>query len=68
MRRWPVIVALALFQLLMIFSAIYLQHHYVADIMASVLYAILGYAAERLVSGRAGTAAAARPSAAPGPG
>lgn len=67
LRRWPVTAALTLFQLLMIFSAIYLQHHYVADIVVGVLYAILGYAAERIITCREMDAGAATPSAAPAP-
>ena len=52
LRRWPSIVALGAFQLLMCFSAIYLQHHYVSDVIVGMLYALCGYAAERLLSGR----------------
>ena len=52
LRRWPFIVALGAFQLLMCFSAIYLQHHYVSDVIVGMLYALLGYSAERLLSGR----------------
>ena len=52
LRRWTFIVALAAFQLLMCFSAIYLQHHYVSDVIVGMLYALLGYSAERLLSGR----------------
>jgi membrane-associated phospholipid phosphatase len=52
LRRLPAIVALALFQLLMGFSAIYLQHHYVSDVLVGMLYAALGYFVERLVSSR----------------
>jgi membrane-associated phospholipid phosphatase len=66
MRRLPVIVALGVFQLLMAFSAIYLQHHYVSDVIVGVLYAVLGYGAERLLSGR--DPVSARRSAAPAPG
>src|SRR5450631_3697800 len=58
LRRWPFIVALGAFQLLMCFSAIYLQHHYVSDILVGMLYALLGYSAERLLSGRDAVAAA----------
>jgi membrane-associated phospholipid phosphatase len=65
LRRLPIIVALALFQVVMIFSAIYLQHHYVSDIIVGMLYAILGYAGERLLSGRDPVSVAATPSAAP---
>ena len=52
LRRWPAIVALGAFQLLMCFSAIYLQHHYVSDVIVGVLYALVGYSIERLLSGR----------------
>jgi membrane-associated phospholipid phosphatase len=64
-RRLPAIVALALFQLLMCFSAIYLQHHYVSDVLVGMVYAVLGYFAERLISGR--DLVAAPPSAALAP-
>jgi membrane-associated phospholipid phosphatase len=52
LRRWAFIVALGAFQLLMCFSAVYLQHHYVSDVIVGMLYALLGYSAERLLSGR----------------
>ncbi|HTB60340.1 MAG TPA: phosphatase PAP2 family protein [Polyangia bacterium] len=52
LRRWRFIVALGAFQLLMCFSAVYLQHHYVSDVIIGMLYALLGYSAERLLSGR----------------
>ena len=68
--RWSV--GLGLFQLLMCFSAIYLQHHYVSDVLVGMLYAFLGYALERLISGRdpgrEPVSVAAAPSAAPAPG
>jgi inositol phosphorylceramide synthase catalytic subunit len=64
--RWSV--GLALFQLLMCFSAIYLQHHYVSDVLVGMIYALLGYAIERLLSGRDPISAAPAPSAAPVPG
>jgi membrane-associated phospholipid phosphatase len=49
-RLWTL--ALGAFQLLMCFSAVYLQHHYVADVIVGITYAVLGYYIERLVSGR----------------
>ena len=64
--RWSV--GLALFQLLMCFSAIYLQHHYVSDVLVGMVYALLGYGIERLVSGRDPLSVAPAPSAAPAPG
>jgi hypothetical protein len=48
--RWTA--ALIAFQLLMCFSAVYLQHHYVADEIVGMAYAAAGYAAERLITGR----------------
>jgi inositol phosphorylceramide synthase catalytic subunit len=65
-RHW--IAGLGLFQLLMCFSAIYLQHHYVSDVLVGMLYALLGYTLERLLTGRQPTSVAAAPSAAPAPG
>jgi membrane-associated phospholipid phosphatase len=50
-RRW-LIVTLATFQVLMAFSAVYLQHHYVPDVIAGTLYAIAGYLCERALTGR----------------
>jgi inositol phosphorylceramide synthase catalytic subunit len=66
--RWAV--ALGLFQLLMCFSAIYLQHHYMSDVIVGMVYAGLGYAVERLVSGREpiSVAVSAGRSAVPAPG
>ena len=66
LRRLPWIVSLGAFQLLMGFSAIYLQHHYMSDVIVGMLYALLGYAVERLLSGREAISAA--PSTAPAPG
>jgi hypothetical protein len=52
LRRWPWTLALGGFQLLMCFSAVYLQHHYVADEIVGIAFAVLGYYTERLISGR----------------
>jgi hypothetical protein len=56
----------------MCFSAVYLQHHYVSDVIAGTVYAALAYVIERQVSARvsgrrlpaAATAAAASAAAA----
>lgn len=42
--------ALGLFQLVMAFSAIYLQHHYMFDVLAGMTYAACGYLAQRRVA------------------
>src|SRR5262245_56273630 len=60
--RIRLLAALVSFQLLMCFSAVYLQHHYVSDVVAGTLCAVLGYAVERALSRRQ---ALARRSAAP---
>jgi len=52
LRRPVLTLLLAAFQLFMCFSAVYLQHHYVTDVIAGTAYAALGYAVERLTSGR----------------
>jgi membrane-associated phospholipid phosphatase len=44
--------ALAAFQVLMCFSAVYLQHHYVTDVVVGTLIALAGYRLERAVSRR----------------
>jgi len=52
-RRAPILTAaLAVFQIVMCFAAVYLQHHYVADVIAGTIYAVLGYCIERLVNRR----------------
>lgn len=63
MRRPWLVGALVGFQLLMSFSAVYLQHHYVPDIIVGVLYAIVGYGCERALSGRCAPAPKPTPSA-----
>src|SRR5262245_42744140 len=52
LRRPRLVAALAAFELLMCFSAVYLQHHYVTDVIAGVLCAVAGYRIERAISGR----------------
>ena len=44
--------ALIAFQVLMCFSAVYLQHHYVSDVLAGMLCAWLGHRIERWFSAR----------------
>jgi hypothetical protein len=56
-RRW-LTVALFAFYLLVVFSAIYLQHHYTLDALLGTLYAMAGYAIERGGTRRAAPAAA----------
>lgn len=50
--RPALILALAAFELVMCFSAIYLQHHYVSDVLVGVAFAVLAYWIEREVGGR----------------
>ena len=52
LRRPRLVAALVAFELLMCFSAVYLQHHYVSDVIVGVAYAALGYGASRFVSAR----------------
>jgi inositol phosphorylceramide synthase catalytic subunit len=52
LRRPRLVTGLALFQLVMCFSAVYLQHHYVTDAIVGMAYAALGYRLERWISGR----------------
>jgi membrane-associated phospholipid phosphatase len=52
LRRPRLSAGLALFALLMCFSAVYLQHHYISDIVVGILYALLGYYLERMISDR----------------
>ncbi|HVZ71493.1 MAG TPA: phosphatase PAP2 family protein [Polyangia bacterium] len=52
--RRPILTrALVAFELLMCFSAVYLQHHYVSDIVVGISFAFAAYKIERAVSGRA---------------
>jgi membrane-associated phospholipid phosphatase len=50
--RPRLLTALVLFELLMCFSAVYLQHHYVSDVIAGVLCAAAGYGVERALTNR----------------
>jgi hypothetical protein len=52
LRRRALIVGLALFQIVMCFSAVYLQHHYVTDVLAGILFAVAAYELERVLTGR----------------
>jgi membrane-associated phospholipid phosphatase len=54
--RIRLLAALVSFQLLMCFSAIYLQHHYVIDVLAGAGCALAGYAVERALTRRAALA------------
>jgi membrane-associated phospholipid phosphatase len=47
------IAALAVFQLVMSYAAVYLQHHYVLDVLVGALFAFAGYHLERRLTGRA---------------
>jgi membrane-associated phospholipid phosphatase len=59
LRRPVLVCALAAFELLMCFSAVYLQHHYVSDVLAGALCAVLGYRIERALRSRLSAAPAA---------
>jgi hypothetical protein len=50
--RWRLDVANFSFYLLLCFSAVYLQHHYVLDILVGSGFALAGYGMEHFVSGR----------------
>jgi membrane-associated phospholipid phosphatase len=52
LRRNRLLFALVGFQVLMCFSAVYLQHHYVSDVVAGTLSALFGYLMERSLSRR----------------
>jgi membrane-associated phospholipid phosphatase len=41
-----------LFFLLVCFSAVYLQHHYVVDVLIGILYALLAWAADEILERR----------------
>jgi hypothetical protein len=47
---WALDVANFLFYLLVCFSAVYLQHHYVLDVLIGTAYALTGYAVERSIT------------------
>jgi membrane-associated phospholipid phosphatase len=50
--RPRLVAALLLFALLMCFSAVYLQHHYVSDVLAGASCAFAGYRLERAIGNR----------------
>ena len=50
MRCKRLTLALLGYQILMCFSAVYLQHHYVTDAVAGITYAFVGYAVGRAVA------------------
>jgi membrane-associated phospholipid phosphatase len=43
-------IACFLFFLLVSFSAVYLQHHYVVDVLVAIAYVLIAYATERLIT------------------
>jgi hypothetical protein len=64
LRRPRLLAAMVVFQLLTCFSAVYLQHHYVLDVLAGTSYALAGYRLERWLTSRLGSSAALRASCA----
>jgi inositol phosphorylceramide synthase catalytic subunit len=52
LRRPGLLALMAAFLLLTCFSAVYLQHHYVLDVLAGTSYAIAGYRIERWFTSR----------------
>jgi membrane-associated phospholipid phosphatase len=63
LRRPRLLAAMALFLILTCFSAIYLQHHYLLDVLAGMGFAIAGYRLERWLTSRARRPGEARPAA-----
>jgi hypothetical protein len=61
LRRPRLTAALVVFQLLTCFSAVYLQHHYVIDVLAGASYAVVGYRLERWLTSRQDRAAQEQP-------
>ncbi len=61
-RRWLSALLLG-FYLLVVFSAVYLQHHYVLDALLGTLYALGGYAIDRARRERTGPATGPSPQA-----
>ncbi len=43
MRRWGLVAAAAAFAMMMWFSAVYLDHHYVLDVLVGILYAVITF-------------------------
>jgi predicted RND superfamily exporter protein len=52
LRRRGLDVANFLFYLVVCFAAVYLQHHYVLDVMVGTAYGLAGFGVERLISAR----------------
>ncbi len=50
-KRWLDVASFALF-LLVSFAAVYLNHHYVLDVLLGVLYTLVAYGIERALGGR----------------
>jgi membrane-associated phospholipid phosphatase len=63
LRRPRLLVLMVVFLLLTCFSAVYLQHHYVLDVLAGMSYAFAGYRLERWLTSRTGRAAMERQAA-----
>jgi len=63
-KRWLDAASFSLF-LVVSFAAVYLDHHYVLDVLLGVLYALLAWAIERAVRRRRGYRSLARGRAAP---
>jgi membrane-associated phospholipid phosphatase len=61
LRRPRLLAVMIVFLLLTCFSAVYLQHHYVLDVLAGMSYAFLGYRLERWLTSRKELAAMERP-------
>ncbi len=57
-KRWLDVASFALF-LLVSFAAVYLNHHYVLDVLLGVVYTVVPYGVERLLERRRRRAAAA---------
>jgi inositol phosphorylceramide synthase catalytic subunit len=60
LRRPRLLALMVVFQLLTCFSAVYLQHHYVLDVLVGTSYAIIGYRLERWLTARIGQTARER--------
>jgi hypothetical protein len=52
LRRPRLLAVMVAFLLLTCFSAVYLQHHYVLDVLAGMSYAMVGYRLERWLTAR----------------
>jgi len=61
LRRPGLVLALGAFEVLMCFSAVYLQHHYVSDVLVGIAFAVVAYWIEREAGGRRAAPAALVP-------